>query len=335
VSFVTLVLSLVAAVAATAAVALSLVRAPLGGKPGDRSPAEDVNPFAQQGTVKPEGQVAGIVFYPVSYASPPHLTLSPAARYCLARQDELGFTWVDRLRLNDSADLTKEYPDLRRILGEEALARGKAARPQPDTGGQPELAWDSRGVRAGPGAAGPRVFQQTGSFQCFAGGEGEVFFPLPYESPPNVELTSLQGVTVTVCTPLGFAWKSTEKRGRDSQGSEVKWTAKGVRAAPASDRAAVSTVRARAGLMPGGLLRQEGTFAPVGTEGEVYFPHPYASPPNVELFYTYQDQRYPDSSATVGECKATGFKWKVAKVISDPSRLIWVAKGAPASEDRK
>jgi hypothetical protein len=323
------ILSVLAVATATAAVVVSLMLSSPR-RTGDLLPAADVNPLVQQGAVKPEGQPAGTVFYPVPYATPPHLTLSPAARYCLARQDELGFTWVDRQRLRDSPDLAKEYPDLGRMLGKEVEVREKADGPQP------ELTWEARGVRAGTGAVGARLFQQTGSFQCPTGGEGEVYFPLPYESPPNVELTSLRGVTVTACTPLGFAWKATADGVRDSRGGAVTWTAKGVKASTESYRAEVTRLRAQEGPMPGRLLRQEGTFAPVGTVGEVYFPHPYASPPNVEFFYEdSDDNRRHATWATVRECKATGFQWKVAEEIKNPKALYWVAKGRPASEEHK
>jgi hypothetical protein len=319
VSIATLFLSLLAAIAATAGVVLSFIL-PSAGRTGDRSPVDDVNPFVQEGTFKPEGQAVGTVFYSLPYASPPHLTLRPAARYCLARQDELGFTWVDRQRLKDSPELAKEYPDLGRILGKQVEGREKADGPQP------EVAWEAQGVRAGRSAVGARLFQQTGSFQCPADGEGEVYFPLPYQSPPNVELTSLQGVTVTACTLLSFTWKSTADGVRDTRGGPVTWTAKGMKAVTESPRAQV----------PGQLLRQEGTFAPVGTEGEVYFPHPYASPPNVELFCKDTDDKKQHATwATVRECKATGFQWKMAEVIRNPKALHWVAKGRPASEDHK
>src|SRR5262249_50074225 len=79
-----LILSVLAVATATAAVVVSLMLssprrtdAPL--------PAADVDPLVQQGAYKPERQTAGTVFYPVPYATPPHLTLGPAARYCLAR----------------------------------------------------------------------------------------------------------------------------------------------------------------------------------------------------------------------------------------------------------
>jgi hypothetical protein len=88
--------------------------------------------------------------------------------------------------------------------------------------------------------------------------------------------------------------------------------------------------------MPERLLRQEGTFAPLGKEGEVHFSFPYASPPNVELFYKANDGRRGYATwATVGECKATGFKWRMAEAIDNPRLLYWVAKGMPVSEEHK
>jgi hypothetical protein len=328
VSIATLILSLLAATAATAAVVLSLAHSSAP-RTDNHLPADDVSPFVQEGTVKPEGQAAGTVFYPLPYASPPHLSLSPGGRYCLARQDELGFTWVDRLRIKDSPDLAKEYPELGRMLGDQARPGEKADGPQP------EFTWGSRGVRAGPNAGGARLFQQTGSFECSPGDEGEVYFPLPYASPPNVELTSLQRVTVTTCTPLGFAWKSAADGVRNDQSGKATWVAKGVKATPESQRAGVGLPQPHTGPMPGRLLRQEGRFAPIGKEGEVHFPFPYASPPNVELFAWNENRKRHVTWATVGECTATGFKWRMGEVIDNPRVLDWVAKGIPASEVRK
>jgi hypothetical protein len=315
-----LLVTVLVAIATTATATLAVVYF-YQRKPSESS-AADLEPYAQQGSVKPEGQVSGTVYYPQPYGSPPHLTLSPATRYYIARQDELGFTWIDRHRYKHAPDLAKEFPELGRMIGNQSKTEEKTETPQP------ELSWEAKGLRAGSNAGAMRLFQQKGSFQCTPGQEGDVYFPLPYASPPNVELTSLEVVTVVDCTASSFRWKSKESSSRESKGTDVTWIAKGIKTSRESLQSEINSVRSQADSKPKALFKQEGVFTPIVIEGEVYFPYPYAAPPNVELFATDRDhKRYHASWATVAECKPTSFKWKVESVALNPLTLIWVAKG--------
>jgi hypothetical protein len=294
-------------------------------KPTDLAPTVEATPFAQQGSVKPEGRPSGMVYYPLPYSSPPHLTLSPGGRYLLARQDELGFTWVDRQRLKDAPDLTKEFPDLGR-LGTPPKADDAAAGPQP------ELTWEVKGVRAGAAAGATRLFQQTGTFQFVPDEEGEVYFPFPYAQPPNVEVTTLESVIVSGNTAFGFTWKvpyNTRRR----EGGTATWTAKGIRATPADLEGEVNRARSRPAAER--LFRQTGKFAPNGMAGEVQFPVPFAAGPYIELYVLTYNETYFSTKTTVTESKPTGFKWKNSEANDSPYPIRWIAKGSRAGDTPK
>ena len=57
------------------------------------------------------------------------------------------------------------------------------------------------------------LLEQEGMFDSFPDQEGQVYFPYPFSSPPNVTLTRTSNPTVTVhtllveVTPTGFKWK--------------------------------------------------------------------------------------------------------------------------------
>lgn len=228
-----LVLSVLLAAAATAAGVLGVLylsnRSPgqaqgTPGSPAGGGPAAaDAGPHTQQGTVKPEGLGSGDVFYPVPYASPPHLTVGPGSRYLVVRQDEYGFTWLDRARMADAGRLLAALPEVNNFL-----PKGEEPKFDPV---QPELTWEAKGVRGTPGAQPFKLFEQTGKFQSDKGQQGQVNFPVPYASPPNVELSgSHEKTVITECTATGFKWKNGSDGKWSSEYGEVTWKAKGVRA---------------------------------------------------------------------------------------------------------
>jgi len=184
----------------------------------------DSEPYSQQGTVKPEGQGTGMVYYPVPYASPPSLTVSPGSRYLIVRQDEFGFTWLDRARANDFLDLIASVPELKG-----ATPRGEAEKFEPK---QPDIAWEAKGIRGSAAMDAMRPFPQSGTFNSEAGQQGQVNYPVPYATPPNVELSGNASRTIiTECTTTGFKWKnSAEPSGPSWEKGEVKWRSKGIRA---------------------------------------------------------------------------------------------------------
>jgi hypothetical protein len=82
--------------------------------------------------------------------------------------------------------------------------------------------------RLAPGGA--RVLEQTGRAQIKAGQEGEVHFPIPYESPPNVELENLSDFSNTQIAktePHGFRWKNSGPNNAFNN-TTAGWRAKGV-----------------------------------------------------------------------------------------------------------
>ncbi len=71
----------------------------------------------------------------------------------------------------------------------------------------------------------PKTFEQTGRFDAGLGEEGVVYFPVPYSSPPNVELQNVFGVlSIHDCTAKCFKWRN----GGSSHLGGVTWIAKGV-----------------------------------------------------------------------------------------------------------
>src|SRR5262249_12101104 len=145
-----------------------------------------------------------------------------------------------------------------------------------------ELAWVAEGVPAGAGVY-PRVYEQAGSFEARPEEEGDVYFPFPYATPPNVELTGFPAVLIDDVTPLGLRWRHAAKTGeRGGAAGSVRWTAHGVRATADEYRRAVE----RGPRLPAaGVVEQTGWFTASrsGEEVEVFFPRPFAAPPNVWL----------------------------------------------------
>jgi hypothetical protein len=74
-------------------------------------------------------------------------------------------------------------------------------------------------------------FEQEGSFNLVAGAEGQVNFPLPYKSPPNVTLDvgSFNKTIISEATETGFKWKNLAKGDDTFNAGKTKWTSKGIR----------------------------------------------------------------------------------------------------------
>jgi len=178
--------------------------------------------LVQIGAVDCEGQSSGIVYYPVPFGSPPHLTVtSPAFQIVLSKQDELGFSWTKGSVLAAIQDEINAQK-----------SRDPDAKPSP----QPqEMTWEAKGVRALPDSLKMIPGTQTGKFFSMAGETGEVYFPAPFASPPNVEFDrGMPGFSTTIvvkCTATGFRWKNAASKGNafGSEG-ELTWNARGIKA---------------------------------------------------------------------------------------------------------
>jgi hypothetical protein len=277
-------------------------------------------PHLQQGSVRPAGQVSGTVYYPLPYASPPHLTLSaPDGRYVIGKQDEISFTWTVADRIQEA---------------KKAIAAPDQAGAAKTAPADQEFAWESKGVLAAAGVTYPRLFEQTGSFETRPGAEGDVYYPFPYASPPNVELTGLAPVRIVDIMPLGFRWSSAAKKDKRLANADVvRWTSRGVRATAEEYQRTNALGPSANGPA---LLEQIGWFtAASGEAGEVHFPRQFALPPNVELWDLSADR--PNYDFLVVECKPGGFKWKAISDMKDGRgvRMEWVAKGVGATQGRK
>jgi hypothetical protein len=225
-----LVVAVVASVAITAVAVVAAVyvtgrpatAASAGGRDGS-APA-DAEPYSQSGRIEPHGESSGVVYYPVPYAGPPNLTVLPGARYLIVKQDELGFTWLDRARMKDARSLVASVPELAALL-----PKSEEAKFDPE---QPPLSWEARGVRAAAGVQPMIPFEQTGTFVSDLGQQGQVNFVFPYASPPNVELTagSREKTVIVECTATGFKWKNGSTGKWPSEYGEVTWKARGIRA---------------------------------------------------------------------------------------------------------
>jgi hypothetical protein len=240
VSVTVLILAVLLTASSTAAIVLAVVH--FGQPARVQEPAATVkhaeamqhteDPFSQRGTIHPEGELTGIVYYPIPYATPPHLNLSPGRRYSIARQDEFSFVWVDRERTNlpsVAADILKDLPGLADALTKKAAEAQSKEAIAPADSEQPELTWEAKGMRVTAEARPLRLFQQTGTFYNLNGSEGEVKFPFPYASPPNVELAGkVQTTLISEITATGFRWKNGGTAMWDQ--GDATWTAKGIRA---------------------------------------------------------------------------------------------------------
>ena len=280
-----------------------------------------VEPYSQSGTVDVK-QMSDVVYYPIPYATPPHVTLTSKSEdrtYVILRQDEYGFAWAvtsDLKGVKDLADKVKGAKGLEDIGGALADLAGKNV---PEIPAGEKFTWEARGVRPFTTEAATPSFIQHGTFGMNQGNgqENVEYFQHPYATPPNVTFpqTNLKAIVVT---PTGFHWKQTSWQ--DS--GTVKWTAKGVKATPEQVAEFVKNPpRMREELTA--VVEDRGFvgYAP-GENGAASFTRPFASPPNVEV-----------AEVIVTEITPQGFKWKhpgTKQANANMFRANWTAKGVPA-----
>jgi hypothetical protein len=162
------------------------------------------------------------------------------------------------------------------------------------------------------GTSGP--FEQTGKFLAEVSGTGEVFFPIPYAEPPDVELKKFAGIIHVKIVDLkttGFKWQHTSKDKTFGSFEELTFVARGIPTGP--DQKPVE---------------QAGEFkATLGAKGEEKFANPFVSPPHVELSVDIGLHE-----VMVAETTAEGFKWKnisTNKVFPDKN-MKYTARGVQA-----
>jgi hypothetical protein len=285
-----------------------------------------IEPFAQSGTVAVR-QVSDVVYYPIPYATPPHLTLTSKAEdraYVILRQDEFGFAWAasgDLKGVKDLAEKLKGAKDLQDLGG--ALVDLGSKAPVAIRPGD-EFTWEARGIRPFTTVAATPPFTQTGSFGIPANQtrEGVEYFQHPYATSPNITVSDVN-VKVVATAPTGFRWHGTAPWSTVT----VKWTAKGTCATPAQvDAFAKNPPRLQDEQVS--VVEDKGTlaFAP-GEQGAAAFSRPFVSPPNVEVH-----------EVIVTEITTTGFKWKhhgAKNPNAFVSRATWTAKGVPEAKLEK
>lgn len=177
-------------------------------------------PLVQKEIVSPGALFTDTVHYPVPYLVKPNLKLTSGKRaYTVKMETELGFTWVARPLPEDfREDVNKDPTIVEGLHGVELAAAAAQGKLKPGLVFE-DFTWEAKGLRA-PQSAVP--FPQSESFYSPPGKEGQEFFPIPYESPPNVVVSP--AIEVVECTAKGFKW-----RNAGSSGYQVTWTAKGVR----------------------------------------------------------------------------------------------------------
>jgi hypothetical protein len=197
-------------------------------------------PLIQKEVVSPGPEFKGEVHYPEPFLTRPNLkVLAGQRRYQVTTETELGFTWVARPLPGDfREDAEQDTNVAASLLGLELAAAAAQGKLKPGLVFE-DFTWEAKGLRAPPSAI---PFPQSGTFQCSPGKEGQVFFPLPYDSPPNVVLS---GGELLECTAQGFKWRNS-----GSFGHEERWTAKGVRSGAGREQGGVAEPGAEAGRDP-------------------------------------------------------------------------------------
>lgn len=212
---------------------------------GAAAPAESVGsvvPFVQRDTIQPLGQSTGSVYFPVPYASMPNLKLTPSDRYLVTTQTEDGFAWIDLERAT-SNEMWSFFREQAERLAKPAApaAGGSSSATAPAAAGpatlpaQPPLTWEAKGIPGDPRQR-PRkreTVEQSGSFTTVFGTDGEIYFPEPYASPPNVTLSGsyTESTVVTKVEATHFKWKNAGEKQTWGQGS-ITWTARGPKGPP-------------------------------------------------------------------------------------------------------
>jgi hypothetical protein len=281
-----------------------------------------IEPFTQSETVAVR-QVSDVVYYPIPYATPPHLTLrskSPDRSYVIVRQDEFGFAWalaMDAKGMKELAEKLKGAKDLQELGGTLIDLGGKGpVELRPDEA----FTWEARGVRPFTTQAATPPYTQKGVFLLppGSGRDGVEHFPHPFALAPNVQLSE-SSVKIVVTTATGFHWQQTATQYANT--GTINWIAKGVHASPEQEAdLAKHPPRLRDVLAT--VIEEKGklAYAP-GEQGAASFSRPFASPPNVEV-----------NEVIVTEITPDGFKWK-HHGAKNPNALMssasWTAKGVP------
>ena len=190
-------------------------------------------PFVQTEPVKPGQSFAGPVQFPLPYQLPPHIKLTSASGkrlYEVVTVNEYGFTWTAKPLPDDiSEEGRKDTIGFERILGVGGLAMAQLRGYLKPSTVFEDFTWEAKGVRMPLGNLPPRTHTAEGKFYTIFGQEGPVMFPVPYATPPHVEVTGgYRSVTViSEVTATGFKWKNVAKDRFGNEG-EVQWTAKGI-----------------------------------------------------------------------------------------------------------
>jgi hypothetical protein len=186
-------------------------------------------PLRQNDTVRPGPDYSGIVYYPTPYLTRPNLKLTCAKRhYDVVAETELGFTWMARLANDDFREPPKDAGTLEKILSDQTLLAGLKGNLKAGLVFE-DFTWEARGLPASRSALPPKVHEQTGTFRTLKGQEATEYFPVPYSSPPNVQLSGINSQTTIVidCTAKSFKWRNTIKDNNAYEGN-VTWNSKGV-----------------------------------------------------------------------------------------------------------
>jgi hypothetical protein len=187
-------------------------------------------PFPQKDTVSPGPAYTGIVHYPVPYRLKPNLKLTYGKRpYEVTAETETGFTWMARPLSDDVREEARTgAATVEAMLGNSLAIIAAQGRLKPGLVFE-DFSWEARGLRAPASALPPRPFEQKGSFHTATGLESVVHFPIPYASPPEVELggSRKHAVVVSECTAKSFKWKNFGTNPTFDNG-DVTWTARGV-----------------------------------------------------------------------------------------------------------
>jgi hypothetical protein len=189
-------------------------------------------PFVQKEPVSPGQTFSGSVQFPQPFYVPPHIKLTSSGKrlYEVVSVTEYGFAWMAKPLPEDIRDDGKKEADaVERTLGVGGLTVAQARGQLKPGLVFEDFTWEAKGVRMPLGNLPPRTHPQEGSFQTLIGQEGQVMYPVPYASPPNVELTGgyKNAVVITEVTATGFKWKNPMKDKFGNEG-EVRWMSKGI-----------------------------------------------------------------------------------------------------------